>query len=387
MHKAWFLWLIISLFFGYQYVIRVMPSVLFDDIAMKFNMDNALMGQFSGLYYIGYSLMHLPIGLMLDRFGPKKIVAFCAILIAVGLLPLILSTSWEFALLGRFLIGIGSSGAILGVFKVIRILFPANKFTTMLSYSVVIGLIGAMYAGGPLVILNNKYGFDAIVYGLTICALLLCALMLLTMPNSNDVTKSSIILDLKHVLLNKKLITICILSGLMVGPIEGFADTWGTLFLEQVHLLNKQDACYYVSIIFLGMCVGSPFLGWLNEKTGISVPFIIMCSIMMFLSFLLLMTLYPLNNMVIIANMLIIGTFSAYQLLAIYKVSTMVDERFVGIATATANMIIMIFGYAFHTLIGIISHYSNDNVYFGVSIIPIALIISSIGFLLISDKK
>ena len=49
-----------------------MPNIMLDDIMQQFQIDAATFGQFSGVYYIGYSLMHLPIGIMLDRFGPEK---------------------------------------------------------------------------------------------------------------------------------------------------------------------------------------------------------------------------------------------------------------------------------------------------------------------------
>ena len=72
---AWFVWMIASLFYAYQYVLRVMPSIMLEDITRQFHIDAAVFGQFSGVYYIGYSLVHLPIGIMLDRFGPRKVMS------------------------------------------------------------------------------------------------------------------------------------------------------------------------------------------------------------------------------------------------------------------------------------------------------------------------
>ena len=71
---AWGAWMIASLFYAYQYILRVMPNIMLNDIMQQFDINTATFGQFSGVYYIGYSLMHLPIGIMLDRFGPKKII-------------------------------------------------------------------------------------------------------------------------------------------------------------------------------------------------------------------------------------------------------------------------------------------------------------------------
>lgn len=69
---AWFVWIIVSIFYAYQYVLRVMPNIMLEDITQQFHIDATIFGQFSGIYYIGYSLMHLPIGIMLNRFSQEK---------------------------------------------------------------------------------------------------------------------------------------------------------------------------------------------------------------------------------------------------------------------------------------------------------------------------
>lgn len=74
---AWVVWFVASLFYAYQYVLRVMPNIMMTDITQQFHIDTLVFGQFSGVYYIGYSLMHLPIGIMLDRFGPRKVMTGC----------------------------------------------------------------------------------------------------------------------------------------------------------------------------------------------------------------------------------------------------------------------------------------------------------------------
>lgn len=109
---AWVAWIVASLFYAYQYILRVMPNVMLTDLMQRFQIDAAAFGQFSGGYYIGYCLLHLPIGIMLDRFGPKKIMTACVLFTALGTLPIIFSEHFIYPVLGRIMIGIGSSGAI-----------------------------------------------------------------------------------------------------------------------------------------------------------------------------------------------------------------------------------------------------------------------------------
>lgn len=85
------------------------------------------------------------------------------LLTVIGLLPIIYADNWIYPILGRALIGIGSSAAILGTFKIIRMTFRERYFTRMLSFSVTIGLIGAIYGGGPLAYMCDALGYKAVV--------------------------------------------------------------------------------------------------------------------------------------------------------------------------------------------------------------------------------
>ena len=144
------LWAIGSVFFLYQYIVRVAPSVMITDIQNRFQVDSAAFGQFSGVYYIGYSLAHVPIGIMLDRFALKKQMLAYVSLVILGIAPIVFSDSWSMVVIGRLITGIGSSAAILGLFKIVSSCFAHNKFSQMIGYSVTIGLMGPLYAGAQL---------------------------------------------------------------------------------------------------------------------------------------------------------------------------------------------------------------------------------------------
>src|SRR3989338_6691448 len=129
----WLMWFIASVFYAYQYILRVMPSVMMPDIMLKYQIDPAAFGQFSGVYYLGYSLVHVPAGMLLDRFGPKKVMPVFMVLTVIGMMPLVFTSIWVYPMIGRVLVGVGSSSAILGIFKVIRMSFPKEKFAWYLS--------------------------------------------------------------------------------------------------------------------------------------------------------------------------------------------------------------------------------------------------------------
>ena len=384
---AWMVWIVASVFYAYQYILRVMPNIMLDDIMQQFHIDAATFGQFSGVYYIGYSLMHLPIGIMLDRFGPRKVMSACILLAVVGLLPLIFASHWMFPIIGRLLIGIGSSAAILGLFKIIRMTFSEERFPRMLSFSVTIGLIGAIYGGGPVSYMREVWGYQAVVEFFAVMGIALACATYWIVPDMKSTQQASVSSDIKQVLSNSRVIWSCIFAGLMVGPLEGFADVWGSAFLKQVYGFDATLAASLPSMIFIGMCFGAPVLSLVAEKMGNYLVAIITAGLLMAASF-FAMLIWQLAPEVLSICFVLIGVCCAYQILAIYQASTYVTEQVAGLTTAVANMIIMIFGYAFHTTIGSTisamggANHSHALVY-GVSVIPLALCVGTMGFALL----
>ena len=398
----WTVWLLVSLFYAYQYVIRVLPNIIMPEIMAKFQIDASLFGQFSGIYYVGYTLVHLPIGIMLDRMGPKYVIPACMMLTGLGLLPILYTDIWIYPILGRFIIGVGSSGAILGVFKIIRMCFPEERFTLMLGISVTIGLLGAIYGGQPVNMLLNSLGWIPVLQiicyvgvGLAIISYYMIPIM--EVPQK----KTTILQDVKSVITNPMVLLVCGLGGLMVGPLEGFADAWSAEFFRTVYHMSEETASTLPSFVFLGMCFGAPFLSYLATKTNAYYEITISSAVIMTISFTGILFLnIPVSFLSLI--LFLIGILCGYQILVIYKASSYVPESLVSLTIACANMIIMTFGYFFHTSIGktmdffwegLVQQghriYSTEAFLWGLSIIPITLGIASVGFfwILLLEKR
>ncbi|MBA2727953.1 MAG: MFS transporter [Parachlamydiaceae bacterium] len=390
---AWTIWMVASIFYAYQYILRVMPNIMLDDIMNQYQIDAAIFGQFSGFYYIGYSLLHLPIGIMLDRYGPKKVMSGCILLTVVGLMPLLFSDYWIYPIAGRFLIGVGSSAAILGVFKVVRMAFSEGRFARMLSFSVMIGLIGAIYGGAPVSYMSDVLGYQAVVKFLAFAGIGLAIITYLVIPDIKSKPQTAVFSDIKEVFGNYRVVLTCLFAGLMVGPLEGFADVWGTAFLKQSYGFDTALATSLPSMIYIGMCFGAPVLNFMAEKMGSYLGAIIAAGVGMTASFVCLLS-WQLPYGTVSISFVIVGICCAYQILAIYQASVYVREEVAGLTTAVANMIIMIFGYAFHTAIGTVVNAMGgpnapDAMNYGLTVIPIALGIGTIGFvsLMLSCKR
>ncbi|BFD48038.1 MAG: MFS transporter [Wolbachia endosymbiont of Sergentomyia squamirostris] len=391
-----FVWLIVSLFYAYQYVLRVMPNIIAPVLITKFNISIADLGQFNGLYYVGFTLVHIPVGLCFDRFGPKIVLPICAVLVSIGTLPLVCFDEWYYSVLGIIIVGIGSSASAIGVFKVASMYFSREKSAKMASISVIIGLLGAIYGGLPIELLLDEFGWNYVIYILSGFGFLLALSLFLVIPyNAYDFRKEKISMkDLKTVLFSKYIILISFFCGLMVGPLEGFADAWTKAFLCEVYQMAGDLASSISSVIYVGFAAGLLSFAHILEKyPNRHYEVIIVCSFAMIASFLLLFTraggLY-----IVLPALLVIGFASGYQIVTLYKALSYVNNNLIGLTTAVSNMIVMVFGYLFHTGIAkVIGSYWDKAIIHGspiysaellikaTSIIPVCLLIAVFGLL------
>ncbi len=389
-YQAWSMWAVATLFYAYQYVLRVLPNVIREELLVHFNTNALEFGQFAGLYYLSYSLMHIPLAIWLDRKNPKYIIPLCILATVAGIVPLLISDTIAAANIGRFIMGIGSSGAILGVFKVIRLGFPESHFNRMLGLSVTVGLVGALYGGLPVrTLLETTHWQDIVLYFCWIGSFL-AVLAYVVIPSKYKpiISTHNIMDDIIQVLKNKNVLMVCICAGLMLGPLEGFADVWGAGFLQSVYQIAPAKAAGISSLMFLGMLFGAPGLTYMADYLKAHIKIIIGAALFMGTVFVTM--LYGFGSPEMLSVLFTaVGVACAYQIIAIYVASTYVRERHVSITTALANMIIMTFGYFFHTVIGIMmgdhqsgGNFSHEQYQYGLSIIPICLFIAAIGFMI-----
>lgn len=402
---AWVLCFMTSFFYGFQYILRLLPNVLKDNLMLNYFIDAKDFGYFNGFYYAGYAVFHLPVGIMLDRIGPKYTISLSLLLCGLGIAPPLFSDSWALAVIGRFLLGGGSTTAILALFYVIRINFPSNRFSSVLGASVSFGFLGALFGSRPVGILNEMVGWQHVIWILLAASLILSALFFICMPNQKDHTApqtTSIIADLKQLLKNKHVWAVSLLSGLMVGPLEGFADAWGVPFLQTVYGIDHANAQFLPSLVFFGFGFGAPIVGYLGEKYPKPYTILIISALCMALIF-ISMLMFELHSIAFLYTVMItIGVLCAYQIFMIFINTRVVAPHLVGISSSFTNMVMMSFGLIFHSGIGWvmvnswdgqtvnnIPVYSSDAYTHGLALIPIALLIAFIGFIWIKpyDEK
>lgn len=390
------MWLLTSSFFIFQFLLRLAPGIMMDEIINQFNMDAAIFGMFSAVYYFAYAIFQIPLGFILDKARIERVVSICIIICLCGNMMLLYTSHIYLAFLSRFIIGFGSIAGFLGTAKIIKTYFTDKEYVRMIGLTYSLGFTGAI-CGSPLSILVEKYSWQTVLTNLTYIGIFLCVLILLFLRDNKSFRQEKITWDaLKknttHIIQNKYIIGVGIAGGLMLGVMEGFSDIWGINFLQQVYGYSRPEAAFSISMVFLGLCIGGYLISYIADKYSMHYRLTIVCGVIMSI-FLTIIILYKLPYFFVITLLLSIGILSCYQVLMFTIVSWNTSSNLGALTASIINMLNMSFGLFFHLIIGILvknmqKKFSDPHIVYAISLSPIliGIILGTILFI-ISCKK
>ncbi|MGD9592225.1 MAG: MFS transporter [Candidatus Berkiella sp.] len=401
-YLPWLMWFFPLAFFGFQFILRLFPGLIMPELLQKYHINATDFGLFASLYYLGYAGMQIPMALLLDRYGPRQIIAFSAMLCGLSVWMMLSVDSWMVALLSRFLIGVGSVVGFLGTSKVVSMWFAKAKYARLIGLTFSFGLLGALYGGRPVSMLIEQLGWEKMLGILGSVAFLLGLLNYSFVRNQSPINKTEyvktdIFADLKSLFKLKSLLILAFANFLMVGSLEGFADVWGVPYLMATRDLTKVQAASITSFVFVGMLFGGPILAYLSEKFKAHYSVTILAGfIMALLMMLVLVFNQHLSQTTLMLIMFAIGILCCYQVIVFAIGQELVPAHLMSVTIAFLNCINMLGGSFFHTSIGRLMDYFNGAfvdgmvVYsastytYALSIVPIA---SLLGCLLVFASK
>ena len=279
-------WLIASLFYFYQYLLRSAPSVMTPQLALAFGVSTVALTSLLGLFYTGYGVFSLVAGVAVDQLGPRKLMALGAALVGVGAL-LFATGNATLASCGRFLQGAAGVFAFIGAAYVASAYFPPSRAATLIGGTQMIGMAGgsagqflvgpAMTAGMPWA----QFWIAGGVAGLALAALLLA----LTPERSPAPTPVKPARDrwawageawaaIVAVSRNPQSILCGLVTGLLFAPTNIFDMVWGVRFLQDAHDMPYTMAVMRSASVPLGWIIGCPLFGTLSDRAGRRKPFI-----------------------------------------------------------------------------------------------------------------
>ena len=281
-------WLLVALYYFYQYALRSAPSVMMPQLTDAFGVNALGVSTIVGMFYYGYSPFSLVAGGSMDRFGAKRVIPIGAAVVGVGAL-LFGTGNATLANVGRFLQGAGGAFALIGAVYLITKNFPASVAASLIGVTQMFGMAGGsagQFIVGPII--KNGLSWDRFWIYAGCLGLVISGVLLVLLPKETPKTATSgsgafviLLRSLGKVFRNPQSILCGFISGLLFIPTTILGMTWGVRFLQEARGREYDAAVVLAATIPIGWMIGCPLLGFVSDRLGRRKPVILGGTIML----------------------------------------------------------------------------------------------------------
>lgn len=407
--NAWIVCLVASLFFMDEFMRINIFNNLQQDLHKELGISISQYSNLAACYFYGNMIMLFPAGIMLDRMSVKKILITVTLACAFASFIMAHATSYSAAVISRIIIGLGGAFPLLAVFKLATRWFKPNQLALVMGVTVTIAMTGGLIAQTPFILLKHLVGWRETLLIDTAFGVFSALLMFKFVHDKpsgaapdeqQQFSLTEFLKTVKQAGGNKHTWIAGLAISLLNLPIFIFGAIWGLPYLMQYHALTEVDSSMVVSMMFIGMIIGSPLLGaWSDNYKfaflgGIKLLPEKSRSQVMLLSGLLLVLLSfviifhgPWSFSMLMVIFLLIGFFSSGQVAGYPYISENNKPELAATAGGISSMLIMaggivqpFFGWLLeyagdHKFLKSVVLYSPHDYQLALSIIPIASLI------------
>lgn len=261
---------------------RTAPAAIASELARTFSINAAVLGTLAATYFYVYTVLQIPVGVLADTLGPRRLLSSGSLIAAVGSLAFALAPGWEIAAVGRTLVGIGVSVAFISILKITATWFPADRFATLNGLTMFAGNAGAVVAGAPLGWLVTHTSWRSVFVALALLSALLGVATWLFVRDtpqqrgfapvaptpSTSAPRVRWTSALWSVLRNPSTWPGFFVNVGIGGSYLAFAGLWAVPWLEFAYGMSRVEAAQHASALLFGVAVGSLIVGWLSDRVG-----------------------------------------------------------------------------------------------------------------------
>lgn len=272
---AWIVWKIAVIYYLYEYIQRISPAVMVGDIMQSLKINAAQMGNLSAMYFYTYGLMQIPVGILIDKYGPKRPLVWGCLLLSIGSFGFSYAHTPFIAYLCRGLVGLGSAFGYLACLKIVVNWFCPKRFGFMCGLVNMIGMVGAFFGAVILSTLMNDLAWRELIFELSLFSLGILILLIVVVKDhphkqrkiishTKVAPKPPLFKRLWMICKSKQVLLAALYVGLTYCTFDAIAALWGVPFVEKTYHVSHIHAASISSLIFLGAIFGYPCFGALT---------------------------------------------------------------------------------------------------------------------------
>ena len=356
-----------------SYLYRVVNNIIVDDLAIDLQLDANQLGLLTSVYLLAFASTQLPLGVLLDRYGPRRIEAALLLFAALGAAIFALAETSTGLLLGRALIGFGVSACLMAAFKAVVQWFPPERLPLVNGLLLAAGGFGVLTAASPIEFalgFTDWRGVFWVLAGLTFLSALAIYFLVPDYQKSAGEQKSQPSLSMQQHLAGVKTVFTSpefwrITPWVVVSQAAAMSvvGLWSKPWLQDVAGIDSSSAAFILSLNAIALIVGFSLLGaitdWLGRKFGIAVMSVVEVCLLIYFGFQLLL-IFNIGTPAIIW----IGYtfFNSAGVLSYAALSQKFPAALAGRVNTGLNLLVFIAAFAMQWGVGVIvNQFSTDT--------------------------
>jgi len=377
------------------------------ELMSSFKIDAAGFGSLAAAYMFAYAPMQIPVGVLMDRYGARRLLTIGALLCGIGSLLFAGSPIFFVSQLGRFLTGIGSAFGFVGFIYICNHWFQGQGVALLMGLGNSIGMVGAVIGLGPITIAVNSMGWRATSTIIGFIGIALGIAILLLVRNEpkgmthgdKKPTMLEVLKNFKEVISFKQTWIVALLSATIYLPTSAFAGLWCTPYIQTLYKVDNSTAGYASSLIFIGWLLGGPMLGHYSDIIKKRKPFYIVNAILLLILFIVIIYFPPPELYEMFILLAVLGVLASVQLLTYSTAIELNNPEAKGSALAVTNFIVFVAACIVQPLTGSmldwhwngverggIPVFTVENFKFALSTFPVAMILALLFSLMLREE-
>ena len=323
---------------------RTAPAVIGPELRSGLALSPVQLGLAAGAFFIAFSLMHVPIGVLLDRYGPRRVMAAMLTLASAGALLFSQAGGAAGLVVAQLLIGAGCSAMFVGGLVVVAQRFPPARFGGLAAMLTAVSGIGMIVSGTPFAALADSAGWRTGFLIAAAVSLILAAVIFRAVPRRGErqpemAAESFLqsVLDLGRIFRHGPVWGVIALAMVAYPSVIAVRGFWGGPYLADVHGAGTIERGDILLVMSVATIVGAGLYALFERRTTLRMPFIYLAAGTSSLGFWVL-ALAPLSSSFQAALLFVlIGTFSFGSILLLALARDMFPDRLTGRAITSVN--------------------------------------------------
>lgn len=342
-----------------SYLYRVVNAVIAPDLITDIGVGPSELGLLTSVYFIFFASFQLPLGVLLDRFGPRKVEAMLLLFAGFGAFIFARADSLTSLVIGRALIGFGVSACLMAAFKAFTLWFEKDKWPIINGFQMAAGGLGALAATAPVEAALQITDWRGIFTALSLLTFLVAAAVFFIVPekdrNHSGESLHNQLRGLHRVFTSKEFWQIAPLTTLSQAAFLSIQGLWAGPWLSNVANLERGEVAEVLFWVAIAMISGFLILGTVAERLhrhGISVGDTAVAGMVVFLAIQLLLIVGPGQWMFPV--WLGFGFFGTSGIIAYSALSQAFPVELSGRVTTAVNLLVFITAFIGQWTIGVI---------------------------------